>query len=193
MIAIIGNSDRKEIRVLRGSLLILGYPAAAVTMSDRETLSSSLAVVSFDRSVPPFVDSERTAFADPAALASDEPGVASCETLRIKDRAEEVVEIKNGVRFDNFASKCYAERNDVSVFLGERIPLTERERLVVRLLSVYPGRYLAARTIAAFCFSDPVSDGAARSTVYEINKKAKNLTGFPLIKTKPKEGYSFGG
>ncbi len=193
MIAIIGNKDRKEIRALRGSLLMLGYPAAAVSASDSEALSSSLVVVSFDRGAPSFSDPERVVSADGMALASDEPGVAAAESLRIRERIDEVLEIKSGVRFDNFLSKCYAERNGVSVFLGERIPLTERERLVVRLLSVYPDRSIAAGTIALFCFPDPVSDGAARTAVYEINKKAKNLTGFPLIKTKPNEGYSFGG
>ncbi len=193
MIAVIGSKDKKEIRVLRGSLLMLGYPAAAVSAADRETLSFSLAIVSFDPDVPYVADPERVIRSDRAALLSDAPGVSAAESLRVKERIDEVLEVKSGVRFAGFISKAYSERNGVSVFLGERIPLTERERLVVRLLSVYPGRFITAQTVAAFCFPDPVSDGAARTVVYEINKKAKSLTGFPLIKTKPNEGYSFGG
>ena len=194
MIAIIGNKEKKEIRVLRGSLLMLGYPAFYAGLSDREKLSDALVAVVFDGSaVPPFIDPERAVLADPGALSSDAPGVASGESLRIKERIDEVIEIKNGVRFDNFISRCCAERNGVFVFLGERIPLTERERIVVRLLSVYPGRFLKAGRITDSCFPEPVSDGAVRTAVYEINRKTKELTGFSLIITKPNEGYSFGG
>ena len=194
MIALIGNKDEKEIRVLRGSLLMLGYPAFYAAPTDREASSSALAAVVFDGGeIPPIADPERAVLADRSALASDAPGAAARESLRVKERIDEVLEIKSGVRFDNFVTKTYAERNGVSVFLGGRLPLTERDRLSVRLLSVYPGRSLPAGAIAAACFPGPVSDGAVRTAVYGINKKAKTLTGFPLIKTKPNDGYSFGG
>ena len=80
------------------------------------------------------------------------------------------------------------------LFLGVRLSLREE-----RTEAAAPGDYVeyergvVTSILSDSCFSDPVSDGAARTTVYDINKKAKNLTGFPLIKTKPKEGYSFGG
>ena len=194
MISIIGNPERQEIRTLRGSLRQTGYPAVIVPRDDRETLLFSLAVIVTEDGAPPsFVDPERVVYADVSALASREPGVAVSETERIGERVGEVLEIKSGVRFGNFSSKLYVERNGVSVFLGETLPLTERERLVVRLLYLYPGRYLTARTVARACFPDGVGDGAVRTAVYEINRRAKTLTGFPLIESKPISGYSFSG
>ena len=193
MISIIGNPERQEIRTLRGSLRQTGYPAVIVPRDDRETLLFSLAVIVTEDGEPPFVDPERVVYADVSALASREPGAAVSETERIGERVGEVLEIKSGVRFGNFSSKLYVERNGVSVFLGQTLPLTVRERLIVRLLSAYPGVFLTARRIALACFPDGVGDGAVRTAVYEINRRAKTLTGFPLIESKPISGYSFCG
>ncbi|MBR7033076.1 MAG: helix-turn-helix domain-containing protein [Clostridia bacterium] len=193
MIAIAGNEYEKEIRILRGSLLHSGYPVFSSLGGGDERSSASLAVIVFDRRVPPGVDPERVVLADASALSSDLPGTALFECERVRSRVEEVIEIKNGIRFENFSSKLYAERNGISVFLGETLPLTEREKLIVRLLSVYPSRFLTVREIADACYPDHVGDSAVRTAVYEINKRAKELTGFPLIAAKPNAGYSFAG
>ena len=194
MIAIIGRPDRKEIRVLRGFLRQSGYPAAAVPPDDQKTLSPALAVVVTEEGdAPSFIDPERLVFADGAALASNDPGVVISEEQRVRERIEEVFEIKNGVRFESFYSNLYSESCGVSVFLGKTLPLTERERLVVRLLSLYPGRFLPALRIARACFPDEVGCGAVRTAVYEINRRAKASAGFPLIDSKPNLGYSFSG
>ena len=192
--------DGPAASMLRAVLLGAGFPAFITSPGETESARRADCIVT-DGDCPsadPFCsDPERVIFSDGGAIVSREPGRAPSEIGRITERIVEVLEIKSGVVYGNYSRGAYVERDGVSVYIGRVIPLTERERLIARLLTTHPGGFFSAETVAACCFpayeKGRVPTGAVRTAVSSINASTKALTGFPLIVSRPREGYSFTG
>ncbi len=163
--------------VLHDLLLESGRPSIVVT--DRETCSYRVDCAvrwlgtPAGKTVFPGLDPERIVIADPDAVTSREPGVAIAEAERVRERIDEVLEIKSGVRYDCFSRAGYVERNGVSYFLGRALRLTDKQRLIVRLLEIERDAILDAQTVARCCWSSvgtgAIRPGAVRTAISEIN------------------------
>ncbi|MBQ7474856.1 MAG: helix-turn-helix domain-containing protein [Clostridia bacterium] len=181
----------EEIRTLRDYLLASGYPTAVAEGEDDPLADRAAAVVVFRGGVCD-APSEKTVVCDKNALALRADG-ASAEVERVRERIGEILELRAGVRYDCFSGKLYSEKNGVSVFLGKKLDLTEKERLIVRLFETASGSPFTARELVRFTSRDPGSagDGAMRSLISDLNAKARGKTGFPLILNRRGEGYYF--
>lgn len=184
MIALCGRRDDLYLQRVRDALRTADIPAICVGIEfGFADMIERLPLVCFAESASSFADSlmrrvpPDKIVAIPNELSDEEIVLAVKRQLFLRFRQDVETVHERGIRFDG--RRVF--------FRAAELHLTKNEYMIVRLLFHGCGAYFTADEIAAACLADAV--GGVSVHICNINAKAKQAHGVPLIETKRYKGY----
>ena len=177
---IIDNTQRKFRRELRDELLKMNIPCAVSDTEHCQELLPAFTVFVTEDYIVPDVKYIADMYSSAAVVKVDPEDIPKAAIKRqysgISAAARRIAQRR--IRFDG----------KELVFCGKTIALTRAQRLLVSVLVLADGWTDAAR-LAAYCMRRTDDTNSVCVHICNINTKAKNATGQPLILCRRYSGY----
>lgn len=200
MILIFDSKYSERVNLLRESVLSFGTPCAAVTAGECRFLEYAKAILTFEDTVPllkehfPEVDPEIILISDSSAYYESE--TLAVEIRRVYGRLHEILLMKHGIDLESYCVDRFTQINGVCKFAGNIFYPTDKEKIIIKTLTLCPMRYFTAQEIVMFCsgkLNESLTTTARTIAVHvsHINRKTKACSMKPIIETKRNYGYRF--